>query len=484
MEKRKLYPYQSRAAWHLFRHPRQALFAGLGSGKTGIVLHVLEKLLVGFEIQKVLVVAPVAVCKAVWRQEAQVWPKTRWLRFSLCVGNAKQREKALKEDAEIYLINYESLPWLINRSEIKEFDTLVLDESTMVQNASSVRFAGKGRRLNPKYEEGSDLPKWLPPVTGLKKVVGNFDRVHLMTGTPKPGEYMGLWSQMFCLDLGKALQPTITKFRQKYYYRYGPEFYHIKLRDDDCKKEIQRLLKPLCYRIPSKEVAAVLPKVTERTYLVDLPAKAKSVYDELKEDFFAEIDDQPITVENIAIRSNKLQQVCQGAVYDDNKNVVQIHKEKIDMLDALLTDLGGRNALVIYSFRHDLDNLLKFRKFPVLKSRASEKELNQIIDGWNAGKYPVVYGHPGSMSHGLNLQGGGFDVIFFGLTWSLDRYQQTIGRLRRNGQKNDVVFVHRIACRNSVEDWLMLPRLRERGESQREFLKSFNRYKKRELNPL
>ena len=475
---RKLYPYQSKAAWHLYHHKRQALFAGLGSGKTTVVLMVLERLLAECVIRNILVVAPIAVCKSVWRQEAQEWNRTRNLTFSLVVGTIKQRIKALQTDADIYLINYESLSWLINLEDRQKFDVLVLDESTMVQGYNSVRFAGRGKRRNPKYEKDPDnQPVWLPPVKGLKKIVGLFDRVYLMTGTPKPGEYMGLWSQMYCLDQGRQLGKTITDFRSRYYTRYGPEFYQIKLRSKKAEKEIQDKLKPLCYRISQKEVAAVLPKVTQRTYYVDLDRKTRKIYDEIENDFFIELENRPITVENVAILSNKLQQICQGSIYDDNRNVLKIHSLKIDMLDALIGDLGDRRLLVIYTFRHDIDSLVRYRNAPVLRSSMADRKFNHLVDNWNKGKYPIIYGHPASMGHGLNLQGGGFDIVFFGLTWSLDKYQQSIGRLRRSGQPNETVFVHRIACRNTIEDGIMLPRLKQRNESQRDFLNAFTRYR-------
>ena len=483
MEKRKLYSYQSKAAWYLYRKKRQALFAGLGSGKTAIMLYVLEKLLAECSIRHVLVVAPIAVCKSVWRQEAQEWDRTKWLEFSLVVGSKPQREKALAQEADIYLSNYESMSWLINYKGLKpDFDVLVLDESTMVQAYGSVRFAGKGKRVNPKWKDDHSLSKFIPPVKGLKKVVGDFERVYLISGTPKSGDYIGLWSQMYCLDQGAALQPTITKFKNRYYYKYGPEFYQIKLKDNDAKKEIQNRLKPLCYRISSKDVAAVLPKVVERTHLIDLSRKVRKIYTELEDDFFAEVENQPITVDNIAVKSNKLQQVCNGAIYDDDRNVIKLHNGKIEMLDALLNDLGGERALVIYAYIHDIDRLLVYDKHPILKSSMPDREFNKIVDEWNAGKHQIIYGHPKSMSHGLNLQGGGFNIIFFGLTWSLDRYQQSIGRLRRSGQRVSVVKVHRIAARNTVEDLFMLPRLKLRSQSQKEFLDSFNRYKKARIS--
>jgi SNF2 family DNA or RNA helicase len=299
-----------------------------------------------------------------------------------------------------------------------------------------------------------------------------------MTGTPKSGEYLGLWSQIYCLDFGKALGQNITAFKKEYYYRYGPEHYHIKIKSKEAEADIRKRLRPLCYRIPDSEVRANLPEVVHRYHYLELPPGARKQYKDLEEDFFLEIEDEEITVNNIAIRSSKLQQICQGAIYTDEKNVKKIHNEKIDYLDSLLSGLGDSNALVVYTFRHDLERLLAFRNAPVLKSSMAEKKFNILKDEWNSGKHPVIYGHPKSIGHGLNIQGGGHHLIFFGLHWSLDLYQQVIGRLARTGQKASQVFVHHLVMNDTVETDLMLPRLKQKEESQTSFLQYFENYKR------
>lgn len=310
-------------------------------------------------VHKVLIVAPIAVVKGVWRQEALEWPRTKTLTFSMVIGTPQQRLKALQAEADIYLTNYENLTWLFNLEEQFHFDAVVYDESTKLQSASSKRFAGKGRYYDEKKEV------WVKAQKGVKHVAADFDYRYIVTGTPKPGEYSGLWSQVYCLDQGEALLPTITAFRHKWYYQYGPQFYQLAIRDDEAKEEIKSRLKDICYHIPRKEVAAVLPKVVERTYHVELPPKVRSVYDELEEDFFIAFDDidedgeeYVVTVANTAVLSNKLQQVTQGSIYDDKRNVKVLHHEKLDMLDALVSDLGSRNAIIIYNYQHDVDSLL------------------------------------------------------------------------------------------------------------------------------
>jgi hypothetical protein len=462
----------------LYRRKRQALYAGLGSGKTAIVLHTLEKLFSRNKIKRALVVAPIAVCKGVWRQETEKWEKIQHLRFATVFGGKQQREKGLQEEADIYLINYENIVWMLNLPNAPKFDALVLDESTMVQGYSSTRFKGKSKRRNPKWTEDNDELMWLPRKVGLKHVVDKFEYVYTISGTPKPGEYLGLWSQIYCLDNGAALGKNITAFRSKYYYQYGPSHYQISLRGRDEEKEIKRKIAPLVCRISDEEIAAVIPKLAQpQDHLITLPNRARRLYNELENDFFAEIEDTQITVENVAVASGKLQQVCQGAIYDDYREVKKIHDEKIEVLDALITGLGGSNCLIIYSYKHDLSRLQNYRRAPVLRSTLSDAKFIKLQDEWNSGKHPIIYGHPKSMGHGLNLQGGGHHIIFFGLTWSLDKYQQTIGRLRRSGQENEYVFVHRIACRNTLETEIMIPRLAARSESQRQFLDYFAKWR-------
>lgn len=474
MNDRALYPYQRHAARWLYQRKAAALFAGVGSGKTAIIAHVLKRHLDECSIRKVLLVAPIAVCKAVWRQECDEWDSLRGqLSFSLAVGTPAQRLKAVHADVDVCLINYDSLVWYLNLPDRPKFDALVLDESTNVQSASSVRFKGKGACKKKVKDEVVKIPK----VFGLKDRL-DFDYVYLMTATPKSNKYMGLWSQSYCMDKGERLGKNITAFRKKYYYRYGPEHYHIKLRDDEAKEEIKDKLRDICYHIPRSVIAATLPRVMVRNYFVDLPPKAWKVYKQLEDDFIAEVNQNVITVEHIAIRSGKLHQVCQGTVYDDDRNPVRIHTEKMDMFSSIVEGLGDRNAVVIYNYKPTLAELRAKYPAPVISSALSDKKYNALIDGWSGGKYPIVYGHAKAMGHGLNLQHGGHDVILFGLMWSLDLYQQVIGRLRRNGQKNDTVFVHRIIARGTIEELLMAPRLKKRSESQKDFIEHFIKWRR------
>jgi hypothetical protein len=369
------------------------------------------------------------------------------------------------------------LIWLFNKTDFQA-DCLVLDESSMLSSHSSVRFKGKGKRKDKK------TGRWLKPEHGLRRVASRFKRVYEISGTPKSGEYLGLWPQIYCLDQGKRLEPTITEFKARYYYQFGPAPYQIRLRNEKAGKQIRKRLEDICYRVPDSEVRAVLPDIVKRYNYVTLPSNARKIYEEVERDFFYEFEEtgEEVTVNNIAIRSGKLHQICQGAIYTDERQVKQLHSEKIDFLDSLVSDLGSNSALIIYSFIHDLERLLSWRKAPVLRSSMPEKEFNKLTDEWNAGKHQIMYGFPRSMSHGLNLQGGGFNIIFFGLPWSLDQYDQVIGRLARSGQRESTVFVHHIVCNDTIETDLMLPRLDEKNRSQQQFLKHFENLKNKVLH--
>ena len=469
---RKLYKYQSRACWWLYTKPRAALYAGLGSGKTAVMLHVIARLHAQLQSFSTLILAPVAVCKGVWRQEAAEWPMTQKLKFSLITGNPKQRLAAIEQPADIYLLNFENITWWLNETNFIP-DCLVIDESSLIQSWSSMRFKGKGRHIHPKTGEVVKAKK------GLKHVVDKFRFVYEMTGTPKSGEYLGLWAQIFMLDGGQRLGKNITAFKKEYYYQYGPEPYMIKIKDKQCERDIQRRLRTICYRVPESEIRAVLPEVMPRYYSLEMPARARKLYEEIEEDFFLELEGEEITVSNIAVRSNKLRQIANGAIYTDSKEVKKIHDEKIDYLDSLINGLGDSNALVIYAFRSDLYRLLAWRNAPVLKSGLPEKEFDKLQKEWNVGEHRIIYGHPKSMGHGLNIQGGGHHIIFFGLHWSLDQYLQVIGRLARTGQVQRTVFAHHIMMANTVETELMLPRLKQRDASQQQFLRSFEDYRQK-----
>lgn len=457
-QQKQLRPYQNRACWHLYRAKRMALYAGLGSGKTIIILYVLQRLLTEGKIKKVLLVGPIAVVKSVWEQEARDWPRTAGLRFSLVLGNPKQREVALAANADIYLINYENITWLLNKTNF-EADCLVLDESSMMKSYLSVRFRGKAG------------------VQGLKHVCDQFEYVYEISATPKPAGYEDLWPQIYLLDQGFRLGKNISAFRKRWYFQYGRESWMWKIKGPEAEQEIRNEIADICYRISDKEVAAVLPDTQEITHTVDFAPKVRKDYKFIEDEFFLDIGDAEITVNNAATMSGKLQQFCNGAVYTDDEQVQPVHDEKLQMLDALIEDLGGENVLIIYSFRHDLERLQSWRNAPVLSNKLSTTKFNQLRDEWNAGQHQIMYGHPRSMGHGLNLQQGGHHIIFFGLPWSLEGYQQTIGRLARSGQQQSTVFVHHIVVSDTIETEVMLPRLRQRDASQHALLEFLARWR-------
>jgi hypothetical protein len=379
--------------------------------------------------------------------------------------------KALTKQADFYLINYENLTWLLNLKDIKLPDILILDESTKIKNYASLRFRGRGKRKNKK------TGKFQKPLKGLQHVLPNFEYRYIMTGTPKPGEYEQLWPQIYIVDEGRRLLANITQFRYEHYFQYGPMHYQRKLKTGH-DAIIQKSLQSICYRISEDDLEQQLPRVVRRNYFIDLPSDVRDLYDEFEEDMIVELGSgQFITADSVGVKLNRLRQIAQGAVYTTKPDWEHLHDEKIDMLDALVEGLGERRAIVTYAFRHDLERMLKWRKAPVLHSGLNNRDYNDTISKWNSGSLPLLFGFPGSMGHGLNLQAGGYDIIMFGLSWGLELYQQVVGRLRRTGQESKRVWVHRILARGTVEEDLMLPRLRHASESQEQFLESFRRYK-------
>jgi SNF2 family DNA or RNA helicase len=467
---RKFYRYQKNAARFLYYRERGALFAGVGTGKTAILLHTAFRYISEGRARDALVVAPIGVVKSVWEQEAAKWPMLEGAVFSRVLGSPQQRLAALKKRADFYLINYENLTWYLNLKGVRQPDILILDESTKIKNYASLRFNGRGKRKDKK------TGRWTRAVRGLKVAASKFKFAFIMTGTPKPGEYEQLWSQIYVLDNGKRLGQNITLFRQEHYVQYGNLPYQRALKTGH-DTIIQKKLKDICFRINEEDLDKALPKVVRRNNFIDLPSNVRSMYDEMEADAIIQLEDgEYIHAEGMGVKLNKLRQICQGALYREDGSWAKIHDEKLDMLDAMVEDLD-RNALVAYSFKSDLERMQAWRKAPILRSGMSDRDYNRVIAAWNAGDLPLLYLHPASAGHGLNLQDGGYDVIIFGLSWGLELYQQLIGRLRRTGQENPHVMVHRILTRGTVEEDLMLPRLAQASEDQRAFLDSFKRYR-------
>lgn len=434
--------YQIIAADWIRSKPYAGLFLDMGLGKTVVTLTVLNELLFdSFEIEKVLVIAPKKVAEDTWIREAKKWDHTKHLRISKVLGSAKQRERALQADADIYVINRENVVWLVEHLGSDWcFDCVVIDELSSFKNHRAKRFRAL-RKVRPL----------------LKRVIG-------LTGTPMPNSYLDLWSQIYLIDRGERLGKTLTQYRNVFFtssYRPWGNEYTLK---NEADKLINDKIKDICLSMKAKDYLK-LKEPLMITAPVQLSDKERRRYEELEREYIVEIAGESITAGTGGAVTNKLLQLANGAVYTEEKSVVHLHDQKLERLAELIEAANGEPVLVFYSFKHDKDRIKDYLKIPV-----RELETPEDIKDWNAGKIPVLLAHPASCGHGLNLQDGGHIIIWFGLTWSLELYQQANARLHRQGQAEGVRIYHIIAEGTVDED--VLKSLQSKDASQEALLEA------------
>lgn len=465
--------YQKRGVKWLLEHAGCALFLDPGLGKTAITLAAIKILKQKGVVSKVLVIAPKRVCYEVWPREAQKWRDFAGLRVSVLHGPKK--ESALKTDADIYVINPEGLDWLLQADKSKSsagrtrvavdlkrwralgFDTLIVDELTKFKHTNTNRFKA------------------------LRHVLGTFARRWGLTGSPAPNGLMDLFGQCYVIDQGRSLGPYITHYRMKYFVQSYDGF-SWDLREG-ADQEIYERIAPIALRMSAADYLE-LPELVENTIRVDLPPDSRKIYDAVEDDLIAQIDKRTIVAANAAAASSKCRQIANGAVYVDSdiealfkggsykgREWVGVHDAKLDALEDLIDELQGSPLLVAYDFRHDLERLqARFgRDVPYIGSGVAPKRTTEIIDSWNAGKLPVLLGHPQSIGHGLNLQESGHHICWFSPTWNYELYDQFNRRVYRQGVKASRVFVHRIAARGTVDE-LVLAALATKGRDQNALL--------------
>ncbi len=414
--------YQSRAIDFLIATQSGALFLDPGLGKTSITLSALDRLFNSFDIARVLVVAPLRVVKSVWKQEGSKWDHLREISFSMIVGNADQRMVALSQKADVYLINYENLPWLLDNGCF-DFDVVVFDEATKMKSPKSKRFK-KFRRVLP-----------------------DVDRVWLLTGSPASNGLLDIWGLAFLLDRGERLGKTFSGFRDRYFMSdyHG---YNWTLREGADEK-IYDKLSDLCLTLSAKDYLD-LPERVDNVIKVELSPWNRRTYEALERDFLAEIEEETIEVLHAAALTNKLLQFANGAVYTDDQGAwSEVHDAKLEALSEIVDGASGAPILVAYNYKTDLERLLK--RFP--KAQTLGKDTKQI-EAWNRGEIPILLAHPASAGHGLNLQAGGNVIVWFGLNWSLELYQQFNARLHRQGQDRPVI-VHHLVTSDTVDETVM-----------------------------
>lgn len=426
--------YQRYAIDFVEGHKESALLLDLGLGKSSIALTAINDLLFDyFLVHKVLVIAPIRVCTNTWTSEIKKWNHLKNLKYSLCVGGERTRKRALYAEADIYIINRENVEWLINKSGVKfSFDMIVIDELSSFKNGKSKRFQA--------------LLKVRPLV---KRIVG-------LTGTPSSNGLMDLWAEYRLLDLGKRLGRFITHYRETYFipdkrnqeivFSYKPKL--------GAEEEIYRRIEDITISMKAIDHLP-MPKLIINDYKVELDGKERKQYESLANNLVLELGDEDITVANAGVLSNKLIQMASGSLYcDESHSFVEIHDKKLDALEDLIEGANGEPLLVAYWFRSDLERIMKRLNKIKDKTDVSFEVLDKsdAIEKWNKGEISVGLIHPQSAGHGLNLQEGGHQLVWYSLTWSLELYQQTIGRLYRQGQKSKSVVVTRIVAKDTIDE--------------------------------
>lgn len=434
--------YQQYAIEHIEKNKISALFLDMGLGKTSITLTAVNELLFdNFEVRKVLVIAPLRVARNTWCDEIKKWDHLRNIKYSIVVGTERERISALNEKADIYIINRENVDWLVNKSGYKfDFDMIVIDELSSFKNHQSKRFKSL-MKIRPK----------------VKRIVG-------LTGTPSSNGLMDLFAEFKVLDLGERLGYFIGQYRNTYFkpdktngaivYSYKPL--------PNAEDSIYEKISDITVSMKASEYLK-MPELVISNYKVEMSDNEKKQYDEMKKNLICEIKNGEITVSNAGSLSNKLSQFANGAVYDDEQNIVEIHSRKLDALEDIIESMNGKPLLVAYWYKHDLQRIKK--RFDV-----REIKTGKDIADWNKGKIPVALIHPASAGHGLNLQQGGSTLVWFGLTWSLELYQQTNGRLYRQGQKNTVVIQH-IVTKGSIDEQI-LKALERKNKTQEDLIEA------------
>lgn len=424
--------YQKYVIEYIQSHPVSAVFLDMGLGKTSITLTALNDLLFDyFTVHKILVIAPLRVAKTTWSAEIKKWDHLKDLKYSIVVGTPTERKNALQRQADIYIINRENIPWLIEYTNAAfDFDMVVIDELSSFKNYQAKRFKAL-MKVRPK----------------IKRIVG-------LTGTPSSNGLMDLFAEFKLLDMGERLGRFIGQYRNTYFIpdkRNGQVIFSYKPLPG-AEDAIYRKISDITISMKAVDHLK-MPELVTSDYEVEFSEKEQNRYKELKENMVLQLSGEEITAANAASLSNKLCQMANGAIYDDEKNIIQIHDRKLDALEDIIESMNGRPVLVAYWFKHDYDRIverLKMQNVPCAKL-----DTEQSITSWNTGEIPVALIHPASAGHGLNLQSGGSTLVWFGLTWSLELYQQTNARLYRQGQCSDTVVIQHIVAKNTIDEQIM-----------------------------
>lgn len=378
-----------------------------------------------FEVSKVLVIAPKRVAEDTWTTEAGKWDHLQHLRISRVLGNQIERQAALETEADVYAINRENVVWLVEQCRKSwPFDMIVVDELSSFKSNQAKRFKA------------------------LKQVRPLASRFVGLTGTPAPNGLLDLWPQMYLIDRGERLGKNITGYRNRYFYPGKSNGYVVYSYEPKpgAEEAIQKKVSDICISMKADDYLQ-MPELIVNDIPVYLSMREMERYQELEKEKLMDVDGEQITALNAASVYNKLLQMANGGVYTDDGNVVDIHSQKLEALAEILDTANGQSVLVFYNFRHDYERLMSAFKSYKPRTLKGQKD----IQDWNAGRIPLLLAQPASMGHGLNLQAGGHIIVWYGLNWSLELYQQANARLYRQGQKQGVI-IHRLVAKGTVDE--------------------------------
>ena len=438
----KPHAYQQYAIDYLKQNPVAALLIQMGLGKTSCTLTALNELIFdSFEVHKVLVVAPLRVARDTWPEEIEKWDHLKNLQYAVAVGTPAERIAALQQKADITIINRENIPWLIEESGIPfEYDTLVIDELSSFKNPSAKRFRS--------------LLKVRP---GLKRIIG-------LTGTPSANGLMDLWAEFRLLDGGQRLGRSLSEYRLKYFVpeRWNGDVVYSYKPKPGAEEAIYAKIADITISMNSTDYLK-MPELVSTEYTVRLSEKEAQQYEAMKHELILSLPEGDVKAVNFGALANKLSQMANGAIYIDDGSIIPLHARKLDALEDILEAAAGHPVLVAYWFQHDLQRIEeRLRKLKVTYAKLDSPE---SIRAWNSGSLPVGLIHPASAGHGLNLQSGGSSLVWFGLPWSLELYQQTNARLWRQGQQAETVVIQHIIAKGTVDEQILMV-LKSKDETQ------------------
>ena len=424
--------YQKYAIDYIETHPLAAVLLDMGLGKTSITLTAIADLLFdSFEVHKVLVIAPLRVARDTWSAEIQKWDHLQHLLYSVAVGTETERKAALQQQADIYIINRENVQWLVNESGLPfDFDMVVVDELSSFKNHQSKRFKAL-MQVRPR----------------VKRMVG-------LTGTPASNGLMDLWAEFKLIDMGCRLGRFITHYRQNFFMpgRTNGQVVYNYLPLPGAEQAIYQQISDITISMKAVDFLD-MPELISNEYPVYLDAEEMEKYESLKKDLILSTPEHEVTAANAASLVNKLSQMANGAVYTDDENTVTFHDKKLDALEDIIESANGKPLLVAYWFKHDYTRIVE--RLEKIGVRYMKIDSDESITKWNNREIPVALIHPASAGHGLNLQQGGNTMVWFGITWSLELYQQCVCRLYRQGQTEGTVTIIHLISQGTIDEKIM-----------------------------